>query len=151
MSDVQPTVEDYQKRAEEYLAGWKRAMADYQNREKEIMRDREDMMVFATRGIITDLLPVLDNLKAAFAHIPEETKPSDWAQGLLHVIRQFEEMLKSYGVTVMTTVGELFDPMRHEAVGEETGENPGTILREVQAGYEINGKVLRVARVIIAK
>lgn len=158
MLDEQPTInnqpttaEDWQAKAEEYLAGWKRAMADYQNREREIVRERNEIAAIATRGVILDFLPILDNLRAANAHAHTLEHECEWAAGLSHVIRQFEDMLKACGVAVMATVGEPFDPSKHEAIGEEPGEKPGAVLREVQGGYFMNNKVLRPARVIITK
>ncbi len=150
MSDDQK-IEDYPKLAEEYLAGWKRAMADYQNREKEIAREREDMVLFANRAMILDLLPILDNLKTAAAHLPPETMSV--GDGVRHVVRQFEDLLRAHGVSPIETVGHAFDPARHEAAGEESADDKpsGTIISEVQSGWMVGERVLRPARVVIAQ
>lgn len=170
MSDEKKTPE---QERDEYLAGWKRALADYANREKEIAREKQMMAAYATEDAIHSFLPVLDNLKSAMAHlpagqagVPAEQRDAEWAKGVGFIVRQFEGVLNGYGVRAFETVGKPFDPTRHEAVGEEgdpaepTGEvvgtvgagvPPGTVAREVQSGYELDGRVIRPAKVILKK
>lgn len=144
------TLEEWQAKAAEYLQGWKRAIADYQNREKELATEKRAVAQYAVTGVVDAMLPVLDNLQSAFTHIPEEQRSLGWVQGITHIIRQFQDVLKQFGVTPFASVGLPFDPTRHDAVGEEAGE-AGIVLREVAAGYEQNGNLLRVARVIVGK
>ncbi len=142
---------DWQVKAEEYLAGWKRAMADYANREKELGREKTEIAEYAVADAAGDFLPVLDNLKQAMAHVPEDQRELGWVKGISFIVRQFEETLKAHGVTPFASLGTPFDPGRHEAVGEEEGAAPGTVTREVAAGYEMRGKVLRPAKVVVGK
>lgn len=136
--------------AEEYLAGWKRAMADYQNREKEIAARFEELAKFGAGETIRALLPVLDNLKASFDHLPEEARTNGWAKGIELVVRQFEDVLRGLGVEAIATDGQ-FDPARHESVGSESVEAaaPGSIVKIVQPGYTLHGRILRPSKVII--
>ena len=146
----QDAATDWQAKADEYLAGWKRAMADYQNREKELARERQDFAGFVREQLLLDFLPVLDNLRQAVAFIPDGVRSQPWAQGVGRIVQQFEEALRQHGVTSFSAAGTPFDPSRHEAVGEEDGA-PGAVIREQAVGYERGGKVLRPAKVIVGK
>ncbi|MEK7073473.1 MAG: nucleotide exchange factor GrpE [Patescibacteria group bacterium] len=148
------------KQRDEYLAGWKRALADYANREKELAREKQMMAGYATEDAIQSFIPVLDNMKSALAHVPAEHAGSEWAKGVGFIVKQFEGVLNGYGVRAFETVGKPFDPTRHEAAGEEEAGDlpagrqalpPGTVAREVQSGYELDGRVIRPAKVILKK
>lgn len=141
------------KQRDEYLAGWKRALADYANREKELAREKQAMAGYATEDAIQSFLPVLDNMKSALAHVPAEHAASEWTKGVGFIVKQFEGVLNGYGVRAFETVGKPFDPTRHEAAGEDDAGDvpPGTVSREVQSGYELDGRVIRPAKVILKK
>lgn len=152
MTEDVKEIEECRKQAEEYLAGWKRAMADYQNREKEIAREKDELAAYASARSIHAILPVLDHLRAAVAHIPAEQAGSEWAKGVNLIVKEFENALRALGVDTITTEGA-FDPSLHESVGDQQAEGVaiGTIVRETQSGYTLAGKVIRPAKVIIAK
>ena len=141
--------------ADEYLAGWKRATADYQNLQKDVARERGEMGQYAVLRVVERILPVLDHFRAAAAHTPtvDDAGVKNWVAGIGLIEKQFEDFMKDLGLVAMQTVGEPFDATRHDAVGEEAAEGkaPGTILKETQAGYTVNGKVVRPAKVIISK
>lgn len=145
-------LEEVKKKAEEYLAGWKRAMADYQNREKEIATRFEDIAKFGTTETVRAVLPVLDNLKMSFDHLPPEARANGWAQGIELVVKQFEEVLRGLGVEAIATDGQ-FDPARHESVGSESveGAAAGAIVRTVSPGFTLHGRIIRPSKVIISK
>lgn len=153
LEEIRTRLIEAEKRAEEYLAGWKRARADYQNREKEVAREREAFARFATQRLLLDFLPVLDHAKQALAAAPPLNGPeSEWLTGIRHVFEGLRSMLRSHGIEEMQVLGERFDPERHEAVGsrKEDGKEPDTILEEVRPGYLLHGRVLRPAQVIIS-
>ncbi len=150
--DATPDLTQLQKERDEYLAGWKRALADFSNREKELAEEKRAMAAYASRDVILEMLPVLDNLKTALTHLPADQIESEWVKGVGYVVKQFEGVLNNYGVRTFVSVGQTFDPARHEAVGEEKGDGePGTILKEVAAGYMQNDAVIRPAKVIVKK
>ncbi|OGL72775.1 nucleotide exchange factor GrpE [Candidatus Uhrbacteria bacterium RIFCSPHIGHO2_02_FULL_57_19] len=140
------------KQAEENLAGWKRAMADYQNREKDLAREKEELAAYSSVRTVLSILPALDHLRAAIAQIPAEHRKSEWVAGVGLVVREFDTALRSLGVQLIETVGKAFDPSLHESVGDEESESAaGSVVREVQPGYTMGGKVIRPSKVIIAK
>ncbi|WKZ29467.1 MAG: nucleotide exchange factor GrpE [Patescibacteria group bacterium] len=133
---------------------WKRALADYQNLQKDVARERAEMGQYATLRVVERFLPIFDNFNTALAHMPKSDDKTvvNWAVGVGFIQKQLEEALRNLGLTIIKTAGETFDATKHEAVGEEDEGKPhGTILKEVQAGYEIGGKTVRPAKVIVNK
>ena len=135
--------------------GWQRALADYQNLQKETARRQQEWIKFSEQQILEEFIPVYDHFKTAFAHHPElngdQKNIKNWIDGIGYIMKQFGEVLKAHGVEEVKTVGEKFDPNLHEAAGEEEGEESGKILKEVSGGYKMGDKVIKPARVIISK
>lgn len=137
-----------EKECLEYKTGWQRAVADYQNLQKEVARQRGEWAAMGETQIISEMLPVYDNFKKAFAAAHTE---DNWAKGIGFIMKQMSDVLKNHGIEEIPTVGESFNAARHESVGEEISEQPEhSILREVDGGYTMRGKVLKVAKVILA-
>lgn len=119
---------------EKYL----RALADYQNLEKRVEREKETFVKFANAVLILKMLPVLDNLERASEHLKD--------QGIELVIKQFKEALSSEGVTEIEAAGQAFDPQLHEAVEKVSGEED-KVMEVVEKGYKLGEKVIRPAKV----
>lgn len=151
--ELEKKIEILEKRVEEYLNGWKRAKADYINYKREVDEDKKEMVGFAFASAVMKFLPVYDNLEIAYKHIPEDAKKSDWVLGLENIKKQFEQIMKEFGIERMKTIGEKFNPEFHEAVSEEKKESveAGVIFEEVKAGYTMQGKTLVPARVKVGK
>ncbi|MGZ3652275.1 MAG: nucleotide exchange factor GrpE [Bdellovibrionota bacterium] len=131
--------------------------SEFENFRRRIERDRLDYIKFGHEGFLKELLQVLDNFERALAHAKSQggEKGSPLAlvvQGIEMIHYQFAEALKAQGVTAVPSVGQKFDPTLHEAVGEEESKSePGTIVKEMQKGYQLHGRLLRPARVVVAK
>lgn len=136
---------ELQKKADEYLNNWKRERADFINYKKDELERTLSLVKHSSEKFVLKLLPVLDNLYLAQKHLADE--------GLAQVVKQFEEFLKKEGIEEIKSVGEKFDPNFHEVVShaEKEGAEPEEIVEEIQRGYVMNGKLLRPAKVIIAK
>jgi len=141
--------EDWEAKAEEYLAGWKRAQADFINYKNDESRRVQDVVKFANEGLLIEIIDILDNLDRVLAEVPEPVKKRgvDWLEGLEATRKQFGNLLARYGVERIRVDGAEFDPLLHEAIGGSEGEK----IEEVRAGYIMHGKVIRPARVIIKK
>jgi molecular chaperone GrpE len=137
-------LDECKKQAEEYLNGWKRAQADFINYKKDEARRIQDLIKFGNEGLILKFLDIIDDLERALNHAPEGIPP-DWLSGTEQVNKNAQALLKKYGVEKIKTVGEQFNPEFHEAVSGE-GDNIG---EEIRAGYTMNGKVIRPARVVL--
>lgn len=142
-------LEQCQKQKEEYLAGWQRARADFLNYKKEEMERISGLIVYAHEEMLLKLLPILDDFDRAEKEIKDETS----LKGFQQVKDQFHNLLKTYGLEEMETIGQKFDPNFHEAVEQVDNKEKesGVIVEEIEKGYLIQGRVLRVAKVKVAK
>ncbi len=132
-----------------------RALADADNQRKRLRKERDDIILYGQEGLIRDFLPALDNLDRTVAHLPQDSKdPSvkSLIDGLAMVQRQFEEILGKHNLQGFVSVGENFDPNRHEALNQvETSEHvPGTVISEMHRGYLLHNRLLRAALVSVA-
>ncbi len=134
----------FQEERDEYLAGWQRAKADFINARKDEEKRREEFLKFSNQLIIADILSVLDSFDLALSHYENK--------GLYLIQAQLNDILKKYGLSVIKSAGEKFNPEFHEAIAEiESDRESGVIIEEAQKGYMLHEKVLRPARVKIAK
>lgn len=142
-----------EKQAQEHLEGWKRAKADYLNLKKQTDREKQEIAQFAVAQTILVFLPIYDNLARALKHVPAEQMNNEWAKGLLHIRKQFEDGLKNLGLELIPTVGQTFDPAKHHAVSrvKHDGATPGTIVEEVSSGFQSADRVIEPAQVIVAE
>ncbi len=146
-------LEELKKKCEEYLNGWKRSQADYQNLEKDYAGRMANMARYAAAEVISKFMPVIDNFELALSHVPEDIKDSEWVRGLFQVRRERDELLKTLSIERIESVGQEFDPHQHEAVGHEPSDTvpEGHITKEVQIGYTMKDRLIRPARVIVSK
>ena len=145
---------------DEYLAGWKRAKADYDNLVKDMDKKRTEYADWATEQVLSRILPAIDQYDLALRFMPsldviseEERKIFEvWVTGLKAVYSLWMDAAKELGLELVSTTGA-FDPSKHEAVGEEKSETipAGQIIRATMNGYALKGKVVRCAKVIVSK
>lgn len=126
---------------------YKRALADYQNLLKRQSKEKEEFVKYANENLLTDFIPVYDNLKISLEHVGEDDKDNPWVKGIEYVIKQFRDLLESNGIEEIKTVGEKFD---HETMDAMEGEGE-KVIKEVKAGYKLNGKVIMPAKVVVGK
>lgn len=117
----------------------KRALADYSNLQKRSEEEKKIFVKFANIVLINKFLDVLDNL--------EEAQKTLHSQGLDLVVKKFKDALASEGVKEIAAVGTDFNPNHHEGIAMVAGKKEGEIAEVLQKGYEIDGKVIRPARV----
>lgn len=158
----EPKPKEPAKQAEQFL----RALADVENTKKRLQREQEEARRYAAETILRELLPIMDGLGQALVAVDKQSDPEAPATGLtnvpgqavikgVHLIyRQLLGLLEKEGVQRIPTVGERFDPHRHEAVAQVEADDhhaEGAVVEEVQAGYTMHGKVIRPAMVKVAK
>lgn len=127
-----------------------RSAADFENAKKRLAREKEEFVKFSQESLLRDLLPVLDNFERALAHLPANADGQSKAvlTGVQMVFKQMLEILKGQGLKRMQTVGELFDPHKHEAVAYLPGKGrEHEIVEEVEPGYFLHDRLLRAAKV----
>jgi len=128
-----------------------RALADYENYRKRVERERATVARAGKRELILAMLDLLDDFDRALQHAGKA--PLSVAEGLEALHRKFISLLQAQGVTPMVTIGEVFNPQFHDAIGLVESEEvaPGAVAEEVQRGYLWGDEVLRPARVRVAQ
>jgi molecular chaperone GrpE len=148
IEDPEQALAEEKEKAEEYLANWQRAQADFMNYKRRTEQERAEFNSFANANLIRGLLPVLDDLERALEAVPPRYKKSDWVEGVRLVERKFKTSLEGQGVKPIKALGEAFDPNFHEALRQDAGEE-GVVIEEFQKGYMLNDKLLRPSRVVV--
>ena len=133
-----------------------RALAEVENIRRRAERDRQEAHLYGASRLARDLLTVYDNLERALAHVDESLRASakDFIEGVELTRRELLAAFARNNIEIIEPrPGERFDPHLHEAVYEAPipGAEPGTITEVIQAGFTINGRLLRPARVGVAK
>lgn len=130
-----------------------RTAADFDNFRKRTRREVDDARKAGREELLKEILPVFDNLERGIQSSQRATDVKAVADGLLMVLKQFENTLGRMQITRVPTVGSMFDPSIHEAIQQvETDEQPpGTVVAEVQPGYMNADRLLRAAMVVVAK
>lgn len=151
--DITDDVARLQKLADEHLAGWQRAKADYLNLKRQSEKEKAELAQFANAALIIELLPIYDNLKRAMTHVPEDQQKLEWVVGISHIVTQFKQLFESLGIAEIKTVGEPFNHELHHAVSKEKREGvaPDTVIEELKTGFTMHGKLIEPAQVRVAE
>jgi molecular chaperone GrpE len=145
---LKQAVAEAQQKAEEYLANWQRAQADFINYKRRTEQERQDFNRFANANLILSLLPVLDDLDRALEATPTKSSKHSWIEGVRLVDHKFRATLEAQGLTPIKALGEPFDPNYHEALRQDKGEE-GIVVAEFQKGYMLHDRLLRPAKVVV--
>ena len=133
---------------------WLRTEADFQNYRRRAQRDLEETRRDAEERVLLDLIAALDDLERALTAAREAEAPESWLAGVELVATRMRETLARRGVAPIEALGEPFDPAFHEALLEidpPPGAAPGTVASVVLQGYRRGDRVLRPARVVVAR
>jgi molecular chaperone GrpE len=132
---------------DEYLDALRRLKAEFENSRKRQERERSRILETASERLVVELLPVLDNLDRALE------AEGDIREGVRVTRDQLADILGNEGLLSVASDGQPFDPNVHEAVMGQPSEDheEGTILQTFQRGYVLNGKPIRVAKVVVAR
>lgn len=141
--------------ATDELTKWRelavRTAAEYDNYRKRCVKDREEFTRYATRGLLEELLPVVDHFEMGMQMAGQDTGSMIYI-GMSMVQKQLMDFLSSQGVEpIEAEVGQMFDHRVHEAIQSEPSDQPeGTILRILRKGYNLKGRLLRPVNVVTA-
>ena len=148
-------VEDLKRKVEEKNNLYLRAAADKDNFRKRMEREIDGARKYAVEGIIKELLPVLDSMEQGLdiaGKDADETIKS-MHEGMLLTIKMLHDVMNKFGVEALNPEGEVYDPHVHEAMSmiEQPDCKSGVIIQVIQKGYQLHGRVVRPARVIVSK
>ncbi|MBL8601543.1 MAG: nucleotide exchange factor GrpE [Myxococcales bacterium] len=130
-----------------------RSRADFDNFRKRARRDEDDAKKRAKEDVLRELLPVFDNLERAANFSKSSTDAKAIGEGVVMVLRLFEDTLTRVGGSRLKSVGQVFDPNVHEAIQQvEHDEYPaGVVVQEFVPGYQFADRLLRAAQVVVSK
>ena len=133
-----------------------RALAETENTRRQGERRAEDAQQYAITNFARELLQVVDNLRRAIEASPadpEARKADGLLEGVAATERILMQILNRFGVREIGALNEPFDPKKHEAVMEtdETEQPPGSVVQVLEDGYMLHDRLLRPARVVVAK
>jgi len=150
---AQKELEESRAKANEYLEGWQRALADFSNYKKRVDRDQAQVFQNAAGTIIKRFIEVLDDIDRALKNRPLEGEGAVWANGIELIYRKLISILENEGVKAMDLQGQSFNPHLHEAITleESADHDSGQIIEVLQQGYMLGDRVLRPALVRVAK
>jgi molecular chaperone GrpE len=149
---LQQALSESEERAKSHWEQYLRAVAELDNVRKRAQRDIESANRYGLEKLAQELLPVKDSLELAVQNAGRADSASLRA-GSEATLALLDKALDKFGVKMIDPAGEPFDPERHEAMmaQESATAEPNSVLQVVQPGYELNGRLLRPARVIVAK
>jgi molecular chaperone GrpE len=130
-----------------------RAVAEMDNTRKRLRQQSEETFRRERENLLREVLPVVDNLERAISAARSSGDGKSILEGVEMVLRSLLDLLKAQGVTPIESVGQPFDPARHEAVDHVPSDKhaPNTVIEEFHRGYQAGDRILRTARVTVSK
>lgn len=139
-------------RSQEYLTQLKYVQADFQNLQKRLDRQMEEVKKISNERLIIELLNIIDELEFAMEATRSVKSPEAIAQGVEMTLKKMKKMLENEDVSHIECLGKPFDPSKHNAVAiiQKDGVEESKIIEEVRKGYTMKGKVIRPSTVKIS-
>ena len=149
---LKQSLDEKRKKAEEYYDQLLRLKADFENYRKRTERDKHSHMMWGKEEMLLKQLGILDILEQAHKSAMSSTNIEAVQKGLELIIQEFLKMTSSEGVSEIECLGKTFDPALEEAVDYiESNAKEGTVVEVLQKGYTSKQKLLRPAKVRVAK
>lgn len=145
------TVQDYEQQIGELTESLQRLQAEFINYKKRQNEEQSGNMARAKEMMLSEILPVLDNLDIAANHLPDDLQGNSWAQGVQYIGQQLSTKLDEMGVSKISPLGEKFNHNQHDAIEYVQSDKPEGIITDViTPGYQIGDRLVRPARVKVS-
>ena len=148
-------IKELEEKNQEYLIGWQKERADGVNLRKRIEEEKKDFAKFAKEDIATEIMTVLDSFDSAFKNKEVwEKVDENWRRGVEYIHTQLINVLSNHGVSVISPLGEKFDPQRDEAIENvpvENEEDDHKIMEVLSVGYKLQDKIIRAPKVKVGE
>ncbi|MFQ5658788.1 MAG: nucleotide exchange factor GrpE [Gammaproteobacteria bacterium] len=150
---LKQTIENLRQQADENIDKAMRAHAEMENLRKRTQRDIENAHKYALDRFLKELLPVIDSMELGISASDDANDSTALREGMNLTLQKFLDTLMKFGVMVIDPRDEKFNPEKHEAVSMQDDKKveSGTVISVMQKGYELNGRLVRPAMVIVAK
>ncbi len=152
--DIQLEQDQNEIRITELTSDLQRTRADFENYRKRVDAEKQAAREAGQAGAILKLLPVIDNIERAIAHLPDDLADNAWAQSVANLVKHLEKSLDGLNLKrIEASEGTPFDPELHEAIqfDEDAEGDHEVIAEELQAGYTLNGLPIRHAMVKVTR
>jgi molecular chaperone GrpE len=151
-TQLEQQLEEEQRKSEEYLDLLRRTQADFINYKRRVGQEQSEERTIAQGVLLSEILPVLDDLGRALTSVPPELAQHPWVQGITLVARRLATTFEQIGVQQVGKPGEPFNPLWHEALMTTPRSDvpEGTIVSVTRPGYAIRERIIRPAQVIVA-
>lgn len=130
-----------------YLDQLQRSVAEFANYRRRAEQEKAQLRETAAKGILAQIVPVLDDFQRAIAAASEEEAKNPWTQGIINIERKLSGVLERNGVEVIDALWQPFDPALHEAVATDPGSAGTHVVEIYQNGYRLGSALLRPAMV----
>jgi len=151
LKKLRDRIKECSKEKQEYMDGWQRAKADFINFKKEQEEIRKNIIKYAKEGLISDILPTVESFEMAFSNKEAWDKvDKNWRVGVEYIYTQLLTTLKNNGIKQVGEVGAKFNPNEYDSVEileTDKKTDDGNVGYVVQKGYELNGKIIKPAKV----
>lgn len=139
--------------SEEFKDRYLRGHAELDNARKRFVKEKDEYVRFANETLLSEILYAVDNFDRALEHMNSTQKVESILEGIKMIQKQFHLLLEQRGIKRIEALGKKFDPAAHEAIEhiEADNDKEGMVIEEVQAGYLLNGRLLRPAVVKVGK
>jgi molecular chaperone GrpE len=128
-----------------------RLLAEFDNYKRRTQQERSNLLKYEGQSLAKSLLPILDDLNRTL-EIDEKTESNAIMEGIQLIVNKLDKILIDLGIEAFDSIGEEFDPDRHEALmSEKSKEKENVITKEFEKGYVYNDKILRHAKVVVSK
>lgn len=151
---IEEALEEATAQAAENWDKFVRVQAEMDNIAKRARRDLENAHKYALEKFVEELLPVWDSLEMGLDHADGESiDPEKLKEGHELTLRMLSQVMQKFNITRIDPLGEVFNPEQHEAMTMQPDDEaePNTILAVIQKGYSLNDRLIRPARVIVAR
>lgn len=144
--------EELQDKYKELNDKYLRLSAEFDNYRKRCLKEKTDLIKSAGEDILVNILPVMDNFERAMKSLDENPDIDSVKEGVHLIYNSFKDFLSQKGINEIEAIGEDFDTDRHEAISQipaSSDEQKGKVIDTIEKGYELNGKIIRFAKVVV--
>ena len=154
IASLKSEVEELNVQLAEAKDKYLRLFAEFDNFKKRNTRERMDLLKNASQDAISSMLPIIDDFDRAKSSAEDDTSVEQFSEGVMMVYNKLNSTLSGKGLKKMESTGELFDPELHEAITKIPAPNEdmkGKVIDTIEAGYFLNDKIIRFAKVVVGE
>ena len=146
-------VEKEKSNTETQLDRYKRLLAEFDNYKRRTDKEKMEVSALTIKNFSIDLITVIDDFERTLDLFPKGKNKGSYIDGVKLIYEKMNKILIDKGIQSFNSIGEMFNPEIHEAISsqEDKKKKDGTILNEFLKGYKYKEKVIRHAKVIVAK